>query len=104
MTQGLGDLGQWVVRAQHLAAHQMGGQIAITEAEPIRLHAIGGQFLFGMPGFVAVSPAPVGINAAAQGVHAGVQVRADAHAEHPGVITDVDHRGQLVLAVGGGAG
>ena len=104
MTQGLGHLGQWVIRAQHLAAHQMGGQIAITEAEPIRLHAIGGQFLFGMPGFVAVAPAPVGINAAAQGVHAGVQVRADAHAEHPGVITDVDHRGQLVLTIGSGAG
>ena len=44
---------QRVAGAQHLAAHQMGGQIAVAESEPVRLHAVGGEFLLGVPGFVA---------------------------------------------------
>ena len=75
----------------------MGGQIAVAEAEPIRLHAVGGEFLLGVPGFVAMTPAALGVDAAAQGVHAGVEVRADPHAVHPGVVADVDDRGQFVI-------
>ena len=74
----------------------MGGQVAVAEAEPIRLHAVGGEFLLGVPGFVAVPPAAFGVDAAAEGVHAGVEIGADAHAVHPGVVADVDDRGQLV--------
>ena len=77
----------------------MGGQIAVAEAEPVGLHAVGGEFLLGMPGFVAMPPAALGVDAAAQGVHAGVEVRADPHAEHPGVVADVDDRGQFVYRI-----
>jgi hypothetical protein len=49
-----------------------------------------------VPGLVSMTPAAVGINPATEGVHAGVQVRADSHPVHPGVVTDVDHGGQLV--------
>ena len=73
----------------------MGGQVAVAEPEPVRLHAVGGEFLLGVPGFVAMSPAAFGVDAAAQGVHAGVEVRADPHAVHPGVVADVDDRGRV---------
>ncbi len=75
----------------------MRGQVAVAEAEPIRLHAVGGEFLLGVPGFVAVAPAAFGVDAAAEGVHAGVEVGADAHAVHPGVVADVDDRGQRMI-------
>ena len=98
VAQRLGHLRQRIAGPQHLAAHQMGGQVAVTEAEPVRLHAVGGEFLFGVPGFVAMSPAAVRVDAAAQGVHAGVEVRADPHAVHPRVVADVDDGGQFVVA------
>ena len=97
VAQRLGHLRQRIAGAQHLAADQMGGQVAVAKAEPIRLHAVGGEFLFGVPGFVAMTPAAFGVDAAAQGVHAGVEVRADPHAVHPGVVADVDDRGQFVI-------
>lgn len=74
----------------------MGGQVPVAEAEPVGLHAVAGQLLHGVPGFVAVPPAALGIDAAAQGVHAGVQVGADADPVHPGVVADVDDCGQFV--------
>ena len=97
LAQRLGHLRQRVAGPQHLAADQMGGQVAVAEPEPIRLHAVGGEFLLGVPGFVAVAPAAFGVDAAAEGVHAGVEVRADAHAEHPRVVADVDDRGQRMI-------
>ena len=75
----------------------MGGQIAVAESEPIGLHAVGGEFLLGMPGFVAMAPAAFGVDTATEGVHAGVEVGADAHAVHPGVVADVDDGGQRMI-------
>ena len=100
VAQRLGHLRQRIARAQHLAAHQVGGQIAVAEAEPVRLHAVGGEFLLGVPGFVAMAPAPLGVDAAAEGVHAGVEVRADPHAVHPRVVADIDDSGQFVIRLG----
>ena len=97
LAQRLGHLRQRIAGAQHLAAHQVGGQVAVAEPEPVGLHAVGGEFLFGVPGFVAMAPAALRVDAAAQGVHAGVEVGADPHAVHPGVVADVDDRGQFVL-------
>lgn len=81
----------------------MGGQIPVAEAEPVGLYPpVGGEFLLGVPGFVAMAPpAALWVDAAAEGVHAGIEVRTDAHAEHPGVIAHVDDGRQLVI--GGGA-
>ena len=74
----------------------MGRDVTIAEAEPVRLHAVGGQFFFGMPGFVAVSPTALRIDSAAEGVHAGVEVRTDPDAVHPGVVADIDDGRQFV--------
>ena len=82
----------------------MGGQVPVAESEPIRRDAVGGQFLLGMPRFVTVTPAAFGIDTAAEGVHAGVEIGADAHPEHPRVVSHIDHGGQLVLRFGAGIG
>jgi hypothetical protein len=78
----------------------VGGEVTVTEFEPVGLHAVAHQFLFGMPGFVAVSPAALRVDAAAEGVHAGVEVGADTHPVHPGVVADVDDRTQLMVTGG----
>src|SRR6185312_2340461 len=75
----------------------MGGQIAVAESEPVRLYSVGREFLLGMPGLVAMPPAALRIDTAAEGVHAGVKVRADANAVHPCVVTDVDDRRQRMI-------
>ena len=101
--QGLGDRRQRIAGPQHLAAHQVGGQVTVAQPEPVRLHAVRREFLLGVPGFVAVAPPAFGVDTAAQGVHAGVEVGADAHAVHPGVVADVDDRGQFVCRRGSGS-
>ena len=78
VAQRLGDRGEWVAGAQHLGADQVGGDVAVAEAEPVGHRAVGGQFLLGVPGFVHPAPPAVGVDAAPQGVHAGVEVGADA--------------------------
>ncbi len=75
----------------------MGGEVAIAEAEPIRLHTVGGEFLLRVPGFVAMAPTAFLVDTAAQGVHAGVEVGTDAHPVHPRVVADVDDRGQRMI-------
>ena len=92
LAQRLGHLRERIAGPQHLAADEMRGQIAVAEPEPVGLHSIGGEFLLGMPGFVAVAPPALGVDAAAEGVHAGVEVGADANAVHPRVVADVDDR------------
>src|SRR5258708_1604392 len=72
MDQRRGHLRQRIACAQHLGADGMGGQIGVAKAEPVRLHAIGREFLLGVPGFVATSPPAFGVDAGAEGVHAGV--------------------------------
>ncbi len=78
--------------------HQMGGQITVAETEPVGLHPVGRQFLLGMPRFVTVTPATFRVDTTAEGVHAGVEVRTDPHAEHPGVVSHIDDGGQLMLS------
>ena len=43
--QGRGDLAQRVARVEHLGADDVGGDVAVTEAEPGRLHAVGRELL-----------------------------------------------------------
>jgi hypothetical protein len=78
----------------------MGGQVAVTELEPVGLHAVLREFFLGVPGFATMAPAAFRVDAATQGVHAGVQVGADPHPVHPRVVADVDDRGQLVFTDG----
>ena len=89
-----------IAGVEHLRTHQVGGDIAVTESEPARLDAVGRQLLLGVPGFVATTPAPVVIDPVTKGVHHGVEVRADAQAEHPHVIGGVgDNRDRVLLGV-----
>ena len=92
-----GDLGERAPGPQHPAAHQMGGQVAVAEGEPARLGPVARELGAHRPRLAAPPPAALFVAAAAEGVHAAVQVRADPQAMQPGVVADVDHRGDLVL-------
>ena len=100
--QGGRDVGQPVPGVEHLGPDEVGREIAIAESEPIRVGPVGGEFLFRAPGFVAPTPPAFGIDPAPEGVHTGVEVGADADAVHPGVVADVDHRGDPVRPLGVG--
>ena len=60
IAQRFGDRGQRISRAEHLAANQMRCDIAISEAEPVRLRAVRGEFFFRIPGFAGVPPSAFG--------------------------------------------
>lgn len=64
--------------------------IAISEAEPVRLRAVCGEFFFRIPGFAGVPPPAFGVDTAAECVHTSVQIGADAQTVHPHVVPDVD--------------
>lgn len=102
-TQRGGDVREAVAGVEHLRTQQVGGQIAVAEAKPVGVGAVGGQLFLGVPGLVRASPAALGVDAAAQGVHAGIEVRADPNAVHPGVVAHVDEGGDLVRVALGGA-
>ena len=90
IAQRFGDRGQRISRAEHLAANQMRCDIAISEAEPVRLRAVRGEFFFRIPGFAGVPPSAFGVDTAAECVHTSVQIGADAQTVHPHVVPDVD--------------
>ena len=90
-----GDVGERVAGAQHAGADEVGGDVAVAEAEPRRVGAVGGQLVAHRPGLARPAPAALGVDAAAEGVHAGVEVGADAQAVQPDVVADVDHGGDL---------
>ena len=50
---------------QHLGAHQVGGDVAIAEAEPGGLDAVRRQLLLDAPRLVAPTPAAAGVDAVA---------------------------------------
>lgn len=93
IAQGLGHSRQRVPRAQHLAANQVCGDVAVAQTEPIGFGTVRRKFLLGVPGLSRMTPSTLGVDAAAEGVHAGVQVGADAQAVHPHVVTDIDDSG-----------
>ena len=91
-----GDLRERVARAQHPGAHEVGGDVAVAEPEPRRVGAVGLELLADRPGLLRAAPAALGVDARAEGVHAGVEVRADPQAVQPDVVADVDHRADRV--------
>ena len=86
-----GDVGERVARAQHAGAHEVGGGVAVAEAEPVGVGAVRGELVAHGPGLARPAPAALGVDAAAEGVHAGVEIGADAQAVEPDVVADVDH-------------
>ena len=99
VAQGLGHRRERVAGAQHPGPDEVGGDVLVAKAEPGGLGAVGGELLLDGPGLVRVAPAALGVDAAAQRVHAGVEVRADAQAVHPDVVAGVHQRGHLVRRV-----
>ena len=87
--QRLGHLGERVAGVEHLGADQVGGDVAVAEAEPGRLDAVRRQLLLDAPGLVAPAPAALGVDAVAEGVHHGVEVGADLEPVDPQVVGGV---------------
>lgn len=81
------------VAAEHLGTHDVRGQVTVTEAEPRRPDAVGRQLLAGVERLVRPTPALLGMDAAAEGVHHGVEVGAHVQPEQGHVVGGVpDHR------------
>jgi hypothetical protein len=74
----------------------VGGDVLVAEAEPLRARVVGGQLVLDRPGLLGPAPPAFGVDAAAERVHAGVQVRADPQAVQPHVVTGVHDRRDLV--------
>src|SRR5207237_3713652 len=77
----LGDGGQRLAGRQQLAAPDVGGEVLVAEREPVRAGAVGGEFGPDLMRLRVPPPALVLVDAAAQGVHDGVQVWADPQAD-----------------------
>ena len=88
-----GDGAERVARLEHLGAHEVGGDVPVAQAEPARFHAVRRELLLGVPGLLPATPAPVGVDAVAEGVHHGVQVGAHLEPVHPDVVGRVGHDG-----------
>ncbi len=88
----LGDRGQRLALRQHLAAQDVGGEVTVTEGEPVGARAVGGQLGPDAEGLPGPPPALVLVDAAAED---GVQVRADPQAEQRDVVAGVPDDGDL---------
>ncbi len=96
-----GRLGQRGARVQHRGPGDVRGDVPVAQGEPVRPGAIGGQL--GQHGERLVGPAPASLlaDAPAQGVHHGVEVRADVQAEQDDVVAGVADHGDLGVGRGG---
>lgn len=98
-TQCRRDIGQPVAGLEHLRADQVGGQIAVAEAEPVGVGAVGGELFLRMPRLVPPPPGAFFVDAAAERIHAGVEIGADPNAMHPGIVADVDDGADGMLRI-----
>jgi hypothetical protein len=95
------DLRERIAGVEHPGPDQVGGEVAVAEAEPRRIGAVGGQFLLDRPGLGGAAPAALLVDAAAQGVDDRVEIRADAQAVQRDVVAGVDHRRDLPVGCRG---
>ena len=100
--QRLGDLREAEAGLEHLGAHEVGGDVAVAEAEPRRLHAVRLQLGLRAPRLLAAAPAALDVDPLPEGVHHGVEVGADLQPVDPPVVGGVGHDGDV--RVGGPAG
>jgi hypothetical protein len=89
--QRLGHRGEREAGVEHPGPDEVRGQVAVAEAEPRLLHAVRRELLLGVPGLVGAAPAALGVDAAAEGVHHGVEVGADLQPVEPEVVGGVGH-------------
>ena len=80
----------------------MGRGVAVSEAEPVGLDAVRRELLLDDERLVLASPPALGADAAAEGVHHGVEIGAHAQTEEPDVIAGVADDGHRRVAPFGG--
>jgi len=88
---------QRIAGVQHPGADEVGGQVPVAQPEPIGVGAVGRQLLLDRPALAGPAPAPLLVDAAAEGVHDRVEVRTDPQPVHRHVVAGVDHRCDLRL-------
>jgi hypothetical protein len=102
--QRLGDLAERVAGVEHLGPQHVGREVAVAQPEPLRAGAVGRQLVPHGEGLVGPTPALALVDAAAEGVHHGVQVGTDPQAEERDVVAGVADDGDLGGPVAGGRG
>ena len=75
--EGLGDGRERVATVEHLGAHEMGRNISIPQTKPGGLKVVASELVFDGEGLILSTPAAGLTDAATEGVHHGVEVRAD---------------------------
>jgi hypothetical protein len=71
------------------------GDVAVTEAEPGRLHGVRRELGLRAPRLVAPAPSAFGVDPVAEGVHHGVEVGTHLEPVHPQVVGSVGDDGHL---------
>ena len=100
LAQGDSDLGERETGIQGLGANQVGRNVLVTQTEPGRLDSVGRQFILDSEGLALAAPAALDTDAAAEGVHHGVEIGADPQAVHPDVIAGVTDDSDVGIGAG----
>ena len=90
--QRLRHLGERVAGGEHLRAHDVRGEVPVAQPEPLRLDPVGRELLLDREALIGPPPALLLVDAAAERVHDGVEVGADAEAEQGDVVARVHDR------------
>jgi hypothetical protein len=67
----------------------VGGRVAVTQPEPVGLHAVRRELVLDRERLVLAAPPALDADAVAEGVHHGVEVRADLQPEEADVVAGV---------------
>ena len=102
LAERLGDLRQREPGVEHLRAHEVRRDVPVAETEPGRFDAVRRELVLGVPRLLAPTPAAVGVDAVAEGVHHGVEIGADLEPVDPDVVPGVGHHGDLGVTLGAG--
>ena len=89
LAQPPGHRAERLARGQQRGPGDVRGEVPVAQAEPVRTNAVGRQFGQHRVGLTGPAPALLLVDAAAQRVHHGVQVRADVQAEQADVVSGV---------------
>ena len=95
--QSRGDLREGEPLAEPLRPDDVGAQVEVAQAEPLRLCAVCRELGLDPVALLGAAPALALMDAAAEGVEQGVQVRTDAQAPQGDVVAGVADDGDLVL-------
>ena len=96
-----GGRGQGEAGAEHAGPVEMGGDVPVAQAEPVRPGAVGGELGQDGVGVAVAAPALLLVDPPAQGVHHGVEVGRDVEAEQADVVAGVADDGDLGAGGGG---